>query len=467
MPIETANELHESLRASRLFTPEQLAAVLGELAPLGDNLPAALKHLVRTNRLSFYQLRKVVHRRAAELFVGPYVITDKIGEGGMGRVYRARHARMGREVALKVARPNLLTNPVILARYLREVEAAGTLRHPNIVRVEDAGESGGRHYLAMEFVDGLDLGRLVQAHRPLEVEEACEYARQVALGLQHAHECGFVHRDIKPSNIVVAGERHVPQATEPALVKILDLGLIRPVGFEEGLGGCDLTRAGSVVGTPDYMAPEQAKDSHAVDHRADLYSLGCTLYFLLTSQPPFPDGTPLEKLLRHQVEAPPPVQALRPEIPSPVAAVVARLMAKNPDDRYPTAVWAAAALAPLAVYPHGAKPVPIRIWGLPPDPKAETLHYSSRSTPQPLSGTGGCRPPSSCSSSESGPGNHPAILAALPEALVATASVSSAPPSCPRIAPVAEQPAPPRRGWLAAGIALLVAGVAALVLAAG
>ena len=210
----------------------------------------------------------------------------------MGKVYRARRIdAMDFAVALKIVRPILLANPVIRKRYEREVETALTLKHPNIVEVFDAGEVDGRYYLAMEFVDGIDLSRLVKEHRPLELAEACEYIRQAALGLHHAHEAGFVHRDIKPSNIIVAGERHVSAATEPAVVKILDMGLIRSIGFDERRPGGERPDAnGTVVGTPDYMAPEQAKNSSTVDHRADLYSLGCTLYFLLAGQPPFPDG---------------------------------------------------------------------------------------------------------------------------------------------------------------------------------
>jgi serine/threonine-protein kinase len=308
-----------------------------------------MRHLLQREWMSLYQLRKVFHGKAAELHVGPYVLVEKVGEGGMGKVYRALGRSDRRSVALKIVRPILLANPVIRKRYEREVETALTLKHPNIVEVFDAGEIDGRHFLAMEFVDGIDLSRLVKEFRALEVAETCEYGRQAALGLHHAHLAGFVHRDIKPSNIVVAGERHLPDATEPARVKILDMGLIRSVGFESGgPEGNDLTRSGTVVGTPDYMAPEQAKNSSAVDHRADLYSLGCTLYFLLAGRPPFPDGNAIEKIIKHQIEAPLPLQALRPEVPTPVAEVIARLMAKSPADRYASALDAAEALAPLA-----------------------------------------------------------------------------------------------------------------------
>jgi serine/threonine-protein kinase len=358
MPIETPEDLFHALRDGGLLPAERLAALARDAAPLGPDLPAVCRRLADRGPLTSYQLKKVVAGRAEDLRLGPYVLADKLGKGGMGRVYRAWHGKTGRQVALKVVHPNLVASPTVRGRYVREAETAAALRHRNLVRLEEAGEDGGRYYLAMEFVDGLDLSKLLREYPQLEVEEACEYARQAAVGLHHAHKAGFVHRDVKPSNIIVAGERHVPQATEPAVVKVTDLGLVRAVGLADAAE--DLTRDGTVVGTPDYMAPEQAKNSSTVDHRADLYSLGCTLYFLLAGRAPFPDGTAVEKLLRHQLDAPPPVQDLRPEVPDVLATVVARLMAKAPGDRFPSAAAAAAALAPLAVYPRGAKPVAIR-----------------------------------------------------------------------------------------------------------
>jgi eukaryotic-like serine/threonine-protein kinase len=351
MPIETSHSLIDALRTCGLFPPEQLEGILRELSSLGDDAPTLMRRLLQRDWLTLYQLRKVVHGKAAELRLGPYILTEKVGEGGMGKVYRARRVDDDQIVALKIIRPILLANPMIRKRYEREVIAALALKHPNIVAVFDSGEADGRNYIAMEFVDGIDLGRLVKEVRALEVAEACEYGRQAALGMHYAHQAGFVHRDIKPSNIVVAGERYILGSAEPAIVKILDMGLIRSVGFTtdgDGSDGQDLTRAGTVVGTPDYMAPEQAKNSSTVDHRADLYSLGCTLYFLLAGRPPFPDGNPIEKIIKHQLEAPMPLQALRPEVPTEVAEVIARLMARSPVDRFPTALEAADALAPLA-----------------------------------------------------------------------------------------------------------------------
>jgi serine/threonine-protein kinase len=252
------------------------------------------------------------------------------------------------------------------------VTAAAALQHPNIVSVFDHGETDdGRCYLVMEFVDGIDLSKVVRDFGRLYIPEACEYVRQAALGLQHAHDSGFVHRDIKPSNILVAGHRHIPEAEGPAEVKILDMGLVRAVGLDDELNRAEAARDGSVVGTPDYMAPEQARNSNAVDHRADLYSLGATLYFLLAGRPPFPEGSPVEKLLKHISDPPPPVQAIRREVPNSLAQLIVRLLAKRPENRLPTARDLARALEPFCTY-TGEPPA---------DPNPELLVPGAESVP--------------------------------------------------------------------------------------
>jgi serine/threonine-protein kinase len=467
MQIATAEFLIQALRASGLFTPDQLQGMLRELTPLGDGTPALLQRILEREWLTLYQLRKVLHGKAAELHLGPYVLTDKVGEGGMGKVYRAVRVRDGEAVALKIVRPILLANPVIRRRYDREVSTALSLNHPNIVAVSDAGEVDGRYYLAMEFVDGIDLSRLVREYSPLEIPEACEYARQAALGLQHAHEAGFVHRDIKPSNILVAGERHVPEATEPAVVKIVDMGLIRAVELDDDVNP-DLTRDGAVVGTPDYMAPEQAKNSSAVDHRADLYSLGCTLYFLLAGRPPFRDGTAIEKILKHQFDAPLPIQALRREVPTPLAELVARLLAKKPQDRLPSARAVADALAPMARYAAGSQPV-----ALPPrdgPPAAPQAAVTSPGAAR-ANGSGTSKRSASRSVAPSDPTPRPTGLTGPLHAAVETSPFASLtdPPSGV-FPPVAgprsrelRQPVSLWRRWkwplIAAGVVLLATGV--------
>ncbi|HEX4606689.1 MAG TPA: protein kinase [Urbifossiella sp.] len=387
MQIASAESLIDALRASGLFAPAAVDRLARELAPFGTDTQAALRHLVDHDRVPVYQLRKIIHGKTAELFVGPFVVLDKLGEGGMGKVFKARDLRSGRVAAVKVVRPHLLANPVVRGRYEREVKAALALRHPNIAAAFEAGEVGGKVYLALEFVDGIDLARLVKTFGVLPVSEACEYLRQTALGLAHAHAHGFVHRDIKPGNIVVAGERHHPGATEPAVVKLLDMGLVRTVGLEEdGPGGTDLTRAGTVLGTPDYMAPEQAKNSSLADHRADLYSLGGAFYFLLTGKPPFPAGSPIEKILKHQHDPPPPLQAVRPDVPDRLARLVARLLAKKPGDRFASAEEVAAALEPLAQFTAESSAVRLAIPGGVSGPEGvDTAGLSSSKTVPPSS----------------------------------------------------------------------------------
>jgi eukaryotic-like serine/threonine-protein kinase len=272
-----------------------------------------------------------------------YRILARLGEGGMGTVYKAEHRIMERVVALKVISPHLLANKQAIDRFHQEARAAARLNHPNIVTAHDADQAGGLHFLVMEYVEGINLARLVEKKGPLPVSHACHFARQTALGLQHAHEQGMVHRDIKPHNLMV---------TRKGQVKILDFGLARLARTEtspETRGPARaLTAVDVVLGTPDYLAPEQAHNSRDVDARADLYSLGCTLYFLLTGRVPFPGGSSLEKLLAQCQDEPTPLQELRPDVPAEVAEVVSRLMAKKPEQRYQTAGEVANALTPLA-----------------------------------------------------------------------------------------------------------------------
>ncbi len=275
-----------------------------------------------------------------------YRVDRLLGQGGMGAVCLAEHRRMKRTVALKVINPALLTHPGALSRFQQEVRAAANLDHPNIVAAYDADQAEGLHFLVMEHVEGQNLADYLAAKGPLPVVEACEVIRQAALGLQHAHERGMVHRDIKPNNLM---------RTASGRTKVLDFGLARfacePGHATEGsepTTAAHLTGAGSVLGTADYMAPEQARDSHEADRRSDIYSLGCTLYHLLTNRPPFPEGTAPEKLRRHSSDVPHRLSALRPETPPGLVRIVDRMMAKRPEDRYQTAAEVAVALAPYA-----------------------------------------------------------------------------------------------------------------------
>ncbi len=272
--------------------------------------------------------------------LGPYLLLDELGAGGMGRVFRALHTRLKRVVALKLLPDGRMNNAQAVARFQHEMEAVGCVDHPHVVRATDADEDGGHHYLVMEYVEGLDLDRLLRRAGPLRIADACELARQAADGLQAAHEHGLVHRDIKPSNLMLS---------RAGQVKLLDLGLAR-LG-DAGPGSERLTPSGEVMGTPDFMAPEQAFDAQKVDIRADLYSLGCTLYKLLSGQPPFggPEYTSrMQKLMAHAQEPVPPVRDARPDVPGGLSAVLDRLLSKEPPARHATPAEAARALAAFA-----------------------------------------------------------------------------------------------------------------------
>ncbi len=257
--------------------------------------------------------------------IGPYEILEFVGGGGMGRVFRAYDVRLSRIVALKVLTPEQAADAQILARFQNEARAAARLNHPGVVQVFSAGEYAGIHYIAFEFVEGTNLRTLVEKQGPLPVLEVLHYVLQVAEALDHANRRGIIHRDIKPSNIIVTPEGRA---------KLIDLGLARV--FQQNGRSQDLTTSGMTLGTFDYIAPEQARDPRLADIRSDIYSLGCTLYFLLSGQPPFPAGSVLQKLLQHQSEEPPNIRAIRPDVPEAVARVLRRMMAKSPRQRYQT-----------------------------------------------------------------------------------------------------------------------------------
>jgi serine/threonine protein kinase len=265
-----------------------------------------------------------------------YRLIDRLGSGGMGAVYRAEHTFMQRTVVLKVIRPELLARPEAVERFRREVRAAARLSHPNVVTAHDADEAQGLHFLVMEYVDGESLAQVVANRGPLPIAEACDYVRQTALGLQHAYERGLMHRDIKPGNLLL---------TPRGQVKIVDFGLAY---LMDEASANALTPSGAILGTPDYIAPEQARNPKDADIRADIYALGCTLYHLLVGQPPFAGGTAMEKLLQHQYEPLPQLDKVRPDVHRALAAVVERMCAKDPEQRFRTAAEVAEALAAWA-----------------------------------------------------------------------------------------------------------------------
>ncbi len=322
----------DRLRQSRLLTETELEQAASRFGADAPSLAIA-DSLVQEGRLTPFQGRQMCSEDTQPLSLGQYRLLDELGRGGMGHVYKALHTIMGRVVAIKVISPDLVSDPVAVEWFRREVRASTQLNHPNIVMAFDANEADGLHFLVMEYVHGITLDALVKQHGPLPISHACALIRQAALGMQHAHEKGMVHRDMKPGNLLIP----LPEGDQPpeVLVKILDFGLARLHGKTKG-DTIALRGEAGVLGTPDYIAPEQSRNIHAADIRSDLYSLGCVFYFALAGRVPFPGDNAMEKLIKHLIEQPEPLEELRPDVPPEVAALVRRLMAKDPADRYQT-----------------------------------------------------------------------------------------------------------------------------------
>jgi serine/threonine protein kinase len=293
------------------------------------NLPASSS---RASHLTKFQAQEIYSGRAKSLILGNYTILDKIGAGGMGQVFKAEHRRMKRIVAIKMLPKAVTKDASAVARFQREVEAAARLRHSNIVAADDADEANGVHFLVMEYVEGSDLSALVRKHGPLSAAKAVNYILQAARGLEYAHKNHVVHRDIKPANLLLSAE---------GTVKILDMGLARIEAGGDAPTRDDLTGTGAIMGTVDYMAPEQALSTKHADARADIYSLGCTLYYLLTGKPAYDGETAMAKLLAHREK---PIPSLGAEVPQEVQAVFEKMVAKTVEDRYQTTSEVVAAL---------------------------------------------------------------------------------------------------------------------------
>jgi serine/threonine protein kinase len=330
---------------SGLLGREQLQATL-RTVPQGDREDARriAEHLIRTGKLTRFQAQKLLQGITVGLVIGPYQLETILGRGGMGNVYLARDTRNGGHVALKVLPPKRARSEGRqLARFLREKDLAQKVAHPHLALTLETGEAAGIHYIAMEYIPGETLYRLVTRAGPLPTARAAHLFAEVARGLAAAHERGLIHRDVKPSNIMVTPHDHA---------KLLDLGLAYISGEEvddvEVVGG-----KGYVVGSIDYMAPEQTRDATGIDARADIYALGCCLYFALTGKPPFPTGDLREKVLAQRQQLPDPIRGHNPNVSDGFTQVVHRMLAKLPDDRYPNATaladelqrWASAPIA--------------------------------------------------------------------------------------------------------------------------
>ena len=329
----------DRLNRSGLLTTKELQALLAE-APKksrpGD--AESLAHwLVKRNHLTPFQAKAIFLGHTKGLVVGNYVILDLLGVGGMGQVYKAQHRRMKRIVALKLLSPEVAKKPKLVARFHQEVEAAAKLMHPNIVTAFDADEADGKHFLVMEYVPGRELASIVRERGRLSVDRSIRCILDAARGLEYAHRHGVVHRDVKPSNLLMMyDEDDSALGDSPhARVKILDMGLARIEAEAESLNKpSDLTRTGIVMGTVDYMSPEQAVNTHEADHRSDIYSLGITLHFLVTGSVPYKGRTVIEQVLAHREAEIPSMKADRNEVPSALDAIFQKMVAKQPGDRY-------------------------------------------------------------------------------------------------------------------------------------
>lgn len=344
----TVERLLKAVLRSGLLERGALQAALRDLALDRRNDPEAVAdHLVKSGKLSRFQARKLLQGQPAGLVLGPFHILAPIGRGGMGTVYLARDVRSEQLQALKVLTPKKARESErLLARFRREMEMCQRVAHPHIAWTCDVGVCQGVHYIAMEYIPGKSLYRIVSDGGPLDVARAARLFGEIAVALDHAHHQGLIHRDLKPSNLQITPNDHA---------KLLDLGLAimqgESVSAREVVGG-----QGYVVGTMDYIAPEQTEDAAGVDPRSDIYALGSTLYFALTGRPPFPGGTLLEKLQRHRNEEPLPVEQLNPRVPSGFCRLVRRMMAKKPNDRFPTAH---AVQAELQAWVNGAPVRPL------------------------------------------------------------------------------------------------------------
>jgi hypothetical protein len=337
---------------SRLLGPEEARAMFdrwqAEAKDNAGNVAEFARWMVAHQYLTEYQATLLARGHADCFFLNQYKVLDRLGRGRMAGVYKALH-RLGQIVAVKVLPPSKAKDAPLLARFQREARLALRLKHPNVVRTFQVGEAGGLHYLVMECLEGETLDDVLQRRKKLPPAEAVRVIYQALLGLEHLHEQGMVHRDIKPANLMIvpAGAAGPADTTLRSAVKILDMSLARALSDEsvdEGADQPQLTTEGTLLGTPDYMAPEQARDAHAADVRADIYSLGCVLFHLIAGQAPFPDSNIISQMIRHASEAPRPLKEFNAAVPDGLQQIVSWMMAKDPNKRYPTPGRAAQAL---------------------------------------------------------------------------------------------------------------------------
>ena len=313
------------LSESGLLTTDEITAFLENLSDASPSVDDLTKQLIEHKKLSLFQAQMICEGKGKKLLLGNYLIRDRIGSGGMGDVFLAEHRRMERLVALKTLPTNMMKNDQSIRRFHQEVKAAARLTHPNIVTAYDADEADGTHFLVMEYVPGQDLSAYVKIQGPFSIEHALTIILQAATGLKYAHEQGIIHRDIKPSNMLL---------DNTGTIKILDMGLARIDATGEDQPGTALTQSGSMMGTVDFMSPEQAASTHAADYRSDIYSLGCSFYFLVTGKVVYNGPSIISRILAHREHPIPSLCTSLAEIPSDVDIVYQKMIAKCPEDRF-------------------------------------------------------------------------------------------------------------------------------------
>ena len=367
----TVDDLLKLIRKSGMIDEPRLDAYLERLrlaGPLTGDVRKLAGAMVKDGLLTYFQAEQFMLGKWRGFTIGKYKLLERIGFGGMGQVFLCEHMYMRRRVAIKVLPPAKAEEPAALGRFYREARAAAALDHANIVRTHDIDQDGNLHFLVMEYVDGSSLLEIIRKTGPMAIDRACHYVWQSVQALDHAFRVGVIHRDIKPGNILV---------DRTGVAKILDMGLARFYHTDDDM----LTKKydeRSVLGTADYVAPEQTINSHDVDVRADIYSLGATFYFLLAGHPPFPEGTVSQKLIAHQTKQPTPIDRLRPEVPPELALVVRRMMAKSVTERFQMPAQIYDALRPFV---RNALPVP-------PDDEMPVLSPAARESTSSSAGSG-------------------------------------------------------------------------------
>jgi serine/threonine-protein kinase len=342
--MTSTDSLVDSIRQCRLLEPGRLNELTSDLLARFSDPRALARELIQRDWLTPFQLNQLALGRGPLLVFGPYVLLERLGKGGMGRVFKARHQESGRILALKILRRRFVSHPLALERFRRESQAVAQMSHPNIVQALETGQVAATPFLAMEYVEGTDLHLLVDKGGPLAIPLACAYAHQAALGLEHAHSRGVIHRDIKPRNLLIATPGVGPRSAAGVL-KILDFGLA--LLEWETAGTNRLTQLGRRVGTVEYMAPEQEASCRDADARCDIYSLGCSLYYALAGRPPFLESERAGSIYPEVSWEAPPVQCFRPDVPPGLSDVLATMLARDPDRRYQTAAAVAATLVPF------------------------------------------------------------------------------------------------------------------------